>query len=69
MAVSLSGESPFQIQISFHKLIESLEEIALSDIDYRSNYAKGLLKQIEPLPEFRTGISDLSIIEKNETQF
>ena len=67
MAASLSGESPFQIQISFHKLLESLEEIALSDVDYRSNYAKGLLKQIEPLPEFRTGISDLSIIEKNET--
>ena len=67
MRASLSEESPFQIQISFHKLIESLEEIALSDVDYRSNYAKALLKQIEPIPEFRTGINDLSIIEKNET--
>jgi hypothetical protein len=60
-------ESPFKTQISFHKLIESLEEIALSDIDYRSNYAKALLKEIEPFPEFRIGIVDLSIIEKNKT--
>ncbi len=60
-------ESPFKTLISFHKLIESLEEIALSDIDYRSNYAKALLKEIEHIPEFRTGIEDLSIIEKNKT--
>jgi hypothetical protein len=60
-------ESPFKIQISFHKLIEALEEIATSDVDYRSNYAQALLKQIEPLPEFRNGIDDFSIIHKNET--
>lgn len=61
------NDSPFKTLISFHKLIESLEEIALSDIDYRSNYAKAVLKEIEPIPEFRTGIVDLSIIEKNKT--
>ncbi|SEA45685.1 GAF domain-containing protein [Flavobacterium gillisiae] len=61
------NDSPFKTLISFHKLIESLEEIALSDIDYRSNYAKAVLKEIEPIPEFRTGIADLSIIEKNKT--
>jgi hypothetical protein len=60
-------ESPFRTQISFHKLIEALEGIALSDVDYRSNYAKALLKQIEPLPELRSGIEDLSLIQKNET--
>ena len=60
-------ESPFKTLISFHKLIETLEEIATSDVDYRSNYATALLKQIEPLPEFRDGINDLSIIHKNET--
>ncbi len=65
--INLFEESPFKTQISFHKLIESLEEIALSDIDYRSNYAKALLKEIERFPEFRTGIEDLSIIEKNKT--
>ena len=59
-------ESPFKTLISFHKLIESLEEIAQSDVDYRSNYAKALLKEIEAFPEFRDGIEDLSLIENNE---
>lgn len=66
MSKTLFGDSPFKIQISFHKLIESLEEIALSSIDYRSNYAKALLAQIEGLPEFRTGIDDTSVIKQNE---
>ena len=58
--------SPFKILISFHKLIEGLQQIALSDIDYRSNYAKGLLRQIEDKPEFVSGIDNLKIIEDNE---
>ncbi|UQD57422.1 GAF domain-containing protein [Flavobacterium sp. K5-23] len=67
MNTKLFKESPFKTQISFHKLIESLEQIALTDVDYRSNYAKALLKEIEPIPEFRSGIEDFSVIEKNET--
>ena len=67
MKSPLYNESPFKIIISFHKLIESFEEIALSDVDYRSNYAKAVLQQIESLPEFKTGIHDYSIIKKNET--
>lgn len=59
--------SPFKVLISFHKLIEVLQQIALSDIDYRSNYAKSLLTQIEDKPEFVTGIDNLKIIEDNET--
>jgi hypothetical protein len=67
MNAHLFKESPFRTIISFHKLIESFEEIALSDVDYRSNYAKAILKEIEPLPEFRTGIEDYKIIQKNES--
>lgn len=59
--------SPFKTLISFHKLIEGLEQIALSDIDYRSNYAKALLKEIAPFPEFRNGIEDLNFIKQHET--
>jgi len=65
MDTHLHKDSPFQTIISFHKLIESFEEIALSNVDYRSNYAKALLKEIETLPEFRTGIRDYSFIQKN----
>ena len=60
-------ESPFKTLISFHKLIEVLEEISITNVDYRANYAKALLKEIEPFPEFRTGIEDLSLIYKNES--
>ena len=58
--------SPFVVQISFHLLIEKLEEIAHSNVDYRVNYAKALLKEIERLPEFRTGIQDLSLLEEHQ---
>lgn len=57
--------SPFKILISFHKLIEGLEEIALSNIDYRANYAKALLNQIKDQPEFVNGIEDLKFLDKN----
>ena len=60
-------ESPFKTLISFHKLIETLEEIAETNVGFRSNYAKALLKEIEPFPEFRTGVDDLNLILKNET--
>ncbi|RZJ56090.1 MAG: GAF domain-containing protein [Flavobacterium sp.] len=59
-------ESPFKTIISFHKLIESFEEIALSDVDYRSNYAKAILKEIDSIPEFRNGIEDYTIIRTHE---
>ena len=59
-------DNPFQVQISFHKLIENLEEIALSNVDYRANYAKALLKEVEAVPEFRSGITDPTMIEKHK---
>lgn len=67
MAHNFFKESPFKTLISFHKLIEALEAIAVTNVDYRANYATALLKEIVPLPEFRTGIEDLSIISENET--
>ena len=66
MSNNLFTESPFKTLISFHKLIENLEEIAASDVDYRSNYAKALLKEIAPFPEFRDGIEDLNLIKQQE---
>lgn len=59
-------ESPFRPYISFHKVINILEEIALSSIDYRSNYAKALLKEVAAKPELKEGIDDLRFINENE---
>ncbi|MHA3787609.1 GAF domain-containing protein [Flavobacterium hauense] len=58
--------SPLIARISFHKVLESLERIADSDVDYRSDYAKALLKHTEPYPELRDGITDLSLLDKHE---
>lgn len=59
-------ESPFQIFISFQQVINILEDIAMSSIDYRSNYAKALLKEVAMIPELKEGINDLSLIKKHE---
>jgi len=66
MDIQFFKESPFNTIISFHKLIESFEQIALSDVDYRSDYAKAILKQIDLIPELRTGITDYAVIKDNE---
>ena len=57
--------SPFQIKISFEKVIQVLEEIAQSNVDYRATYAKGLLKEIAPFPELREGVESYEQIEKH----
>jgi hypothetical protein len=66
MNINIFKESPFKTLISFHKLIESLENIADSDVDFRCTYAKALLKQVEPIAEFRDGMENLSTIEKHK---
>ncbi|WP_124019526.1 GAF domain-containing protein [Flavobacterium laiguense] len=38
----------------------------MSNIDYRSNYVKALLNQIQDKPEFREGIENLDSIENNQ---
>jgi len=62
-------DNPFQVQISFHKLIENLQEIALSDVDYRANYAKGLLEQVAKVPELSTGITDFAQLKSTGNSF
>lgn len=59
-------DNPFQVQISFHKLIENLEEIAASGVDYRVSYAKGLLEQVAMVPELQSGITSINQIEEHK---
>lgn len=58
--------SPFKVLVAFQKIIEGLEQIAVTDVSYRANYAKALLNQIKDKPEFRVGIDDLDFIERNQ---
>lgn len=59
-------DNPFQVQISFHKLIENLEEIAVSGVDYRASYAKGLLEQVARVPELQSGITNINQIQEHK---
>jgi hypothetical protein len=58
--------SPLVAKISFHKVLEALEKIADSDVDYRSAYAKALLQHASPFPELREGITNLSLLDTHE---
>lgn len=58
--------SPFKILISFHKLIEDLEQKALSERAPVAHYAKGVLSQIQDKPELVNGIESLEFIENNQ---
>lgn len=58
--------SPLVAKISFHKVLEKLEEIAESDVDYRSDYASALLRHTAPYPELRDGITDVTLLDKHE---
>ncbi|KVV14927.1 GAF domain-containing protein [Flavobacterium sp. TAB 87] len=66
MNYSFFNESPFQTIISFQKAIETLENIAVSDVSYRATYAKSLLKEIATAPELQTGMQNYDDIKKNE---
>jgi hypothetical protein len=60
------ADSPLIAKISFHKVLEGLEKIAESDVDYRSDYAKALLRHTAPYPELRDGITDITLLDKHE---
>lgn len=66
MLFSQSQQIPFQILLSFHKIIARLEEIAANDQEYFGNYARIVLKKIADHPELRDGINSKHQLEKNE---
>jgi hypothetical protein len=59
------ADSPFQIRISFHLLIQRLEEQAALKNGMRSAMAKEILDEIEPYPELRDGIIDTDQLIKH----
>jgi hypothetical protein len=60
-----STDNPFQLKLSFHKIIEGLEQTALIDTGWRGQNAKELLKKVSHHPELIDGITDQSQIDNN----
>jgi len=59
------ADSPFQIRISFHLLIEQLEAKAALQNGMRAAMAREILDEIEPYPELRHGITDTEQLVKH----
>jgi hypothetical protein len=59
-------DNPFQVRLSFDKIIERLQDIAQSNKDFSNKNVKGLLTEINAHPELRDGITDVSQIRDNE---
>lgn len=59
------SDNPFQIKLSFHKIIENLEEVTLKDKGHPGKKAKSLLSKIKPFPELQDGIESVEQIENN----
>src|SRR4051812_23450755 len=58
-------DNPFQIRLSFHKMIERFEAIAASDTGYAGQHAQAILQKVAPYPVLRDGIIEASQIENN----
>jgi hypothetical protein len=61
------SDNPFQIKLSFHKIIERLEETAVNETGANAEKANSLLAEIKPFPELREGIESINQIADNET--
>lgn len=59
-------ESPFNIQLSFHKVIEGLEDVAANQTGFRAEEARALLAQVAAHPEVKNGITKPSQLKENE---
>jgi predicted metal-dependent HD superfamily phosphohydrolase len=59
--------SPFMVFISFHKVIESLEILALDDVQgHMAMHAKSLVETIKTHQEFNDGIDSFEFIDNNK---
>ncbi|TSD67046.1 CBS domain-containing protein [Inquilinus sp. KBS0705] len=66
MKLQQYSDNPFKIVISFHLLIEHLENVVACQTGLRAEWARSVLKEIEPFPELRDGITSVKQIEDNE---
>lgn len=57
-------DSPFLVQISFHKLLDFYEEQTRSEDEFVAMKAKKVLEAQKPYPELREGFTDEKLLDK-----
>ncbi|WP_461533290.1 GAF domain-containing protein [Sinomicrobium sp.] len=60
----LIEDSPFLIEIGFHKLLDFYEEQACGEDEFLAARAKKVLEAQRPYPELRDGFTDVRLLEK-----
>ena len=68
MDINDNIDSPFELKISFNKLLEEYETLAKSEdelVVIRANY---VLQIASEYPELREGFSDVSVLEARKDQ-
>ncbi|WP_285544491.1 hypothetical protein [Dyadobacter frigoris] len=55
--------SPFKIEFSFNSIIEKLEDFVENNLAFYTSNEQELLSEIDQYPEFRTGLTDIAIIQ------
>jgi hypothetical protein len=58
-------ESPFKLQISFHKIIEHYEQVAATQTGPQADRARAILKETAPFPELKDGFTTRKQITGN----
>jgi len=58
-------DNPFQVKLSFHKVIERLEEFAATNTGFRGDTAKDLLKRVAQHSELNDGITHINQVADN----
>jgi hypothetical protein len=66
MILTNFSNTPFELCISFHKLIEYYEEVAKNETGFKAERAKALLKEVEPYPELWNGVTSAEQLEGNK---
>lgn len=59
-------DNPFRIRLSFHRVIERLEEKASRSTGLHDTGVEDLLQEVKAHPELRDGITDISQLKDNE---
>ncbi|PTM11942.1 MAG: GAF domain-containing protein [Bacteroidetes bacterium] len=61
-------ESPFELKVSFNKLLNHYEDLAKSEDEFIAAKAKRVLKTAKDFPELRDGFSDVNVLKEREKE-
>jgi len=61
-------ESPFELKVSFNKLLNHYESLVRSEDEFISAKAKRVLKTAEAYPELRNGFSNINTLEERKKE-